>query len=216
MADFGAAASGAVSGATTGFALGGTWGAAAGGLVGAAGGLFGAGRKKKKRSTFDKKQKQINDQQQQGILGQGPLADLYNYNPDEANKVFDQISARPAQRNFAENTVPTITGAFRNQGLQNSSYVGDALSKAGRDVQEKLDALRTQALYNEKGNANTSKRNAIENIQNRQNFAYDTGAKQGGFDINSILSSVTPAAADKLKGYFGKYSTPTAATPPIR
>jgi hypothetical protein len=222
MADFGGAASGAASGALAGSAFG-PWGAAAGGVIGGVAGLFG-NKKKKKLSSFDKRQKKLNEQQHNAILGEGPLADLYNYNPEAANDVFNKNTARPAQRNFAETTVPTITGAFRSNGLQNSSYVGDALSKAGRDVQENLDALRAQYLYGEQNNAREAKRTAVENLQNRSTFAYNqaAGTGGGGFDINKILGSITPEMTDKLRDYFKKNPaaagsvTPNATTPPIR
>lgn len=202
MANYGGAASGALSGAAAGSVFG-PIGSGIGGLIGGITGLFGGNkRKKKKLSSFDKNQQRLNDQQYQGILGKGPLSDLYNYDSESANAVFDQIQARPAQRNFAENTVPTLTGAFRNQGLQNSSYLGDSLSKAGRDVQENLDALRSQYLYNEQKDARGAKRNAVENLQNRNTFAYDAGQKP--FDISSILNSINPESINQLKGLFSK------------
>lgn len=202
MANYGGAASGALSGAAAGSVFG-PIGSGIGGLIGGITGLFGGNKKKKKKlSSFDKNQQRLNDQQYQGILGKGPLSDLYNYDSESANAVFDQIQARPAQRNFAENTVPTLTGAFRNQGLQNSSYLGDSLSKAGRDVQENLDALRSQYLYNEQKDARGAKRNAVENLQNRNTFAYDAGQKP--FDIASVIDSISPEQVDKLKGYFSK------------
>lgn len=206
MADWGATAGGALSGASTGTAIGGPIGGVVGGLVGGISNFLGSKKKKKakKRSTLDKNQKRINEQQSQGILGEGPLADLYNYNPEEANAVFDQTIGRKAQRQFGESTVPKITGAFRNEGLQNSSYTGQALSNAGRDVQENLDALRTDYLYKEKNNAKNNKINAIENFQNRTNFDYDTAAQGGGFDISSILDSITPAQTKSLSDFFSK------------
>ena len=214
MANFTSGASGALGGAATGASLGsvipgiGTAiGAGVGGLFGGIAGLFGNRKKKKKISTFDKRQKQLNEQQHQAVLGQGPLADLYNYDPEAANALFDQITARPAQRNFAEKTVPTITGQFRSGGLQNSSYVGDALSKAGRDVQENLDALRSQALYGQQSDARSAKRAAIDNLQNRTTFDYDIGEKP--FNISSILNSITPEMKKEFKDYFSKQSTPT-------
>jgi len=197
------AGSGALGGAGTGFAIGGPIGAGIGGLVGGLAGLFGGGRKKKKKiSTLDKRQQQINESQYQALLGEGPLADLYNYDPKGANEVFNQITARPAQRNFRESTVPGITGAFRKQGLMESSYVGDALSKAGRDVQENLDALRAQALYGEKQGAQNARRNAVENFQNRQTFAYEKPAPGSNFDIGQVLSGITPDMISGLQGLF--------------
>lgn len=206
MANYGGAASGALSGATTGGTIGGPIGAVAGGLLGGVSGLFGGGKKKKKKvSTLDKRQKQLNEQQHQSILGEGPLADLYNYNPEEANKVFNENVANPAYRKFEEELAPKVTGQFRKNGLMNSSYAGDALSKLARDVQENLNSERSKYLYGEQKGATEAKRNAIESLQNRQTFAYDKSAPEGGgFDIDSILKSLPTEAVTGLTDYFKK------------
>lgn len=205
--DWGNIAQGGISGASTGGAIGGPIGAAAGGLVGSVAGLFGGGKKKKKISTLDKRQKRLNEIQHQSILGEGPLADLYNYSPEKANAVFDQNVANPAYRNFKEKLAPEITGQFRSNGLMDSSYAGDALSRLGRDVQENLNAKRSEYLYGQENNAKVAKRSAIDTLQNRQTFAYDTAAP-GGFDINSILKSIPPEAISGLAEYFKKNPTP--------
>ena len=210
MANYTGAATGALGGASTGATLGsvvpgiGTAiGAGVGGLVGGIAGLFGGRKKKKRISSFDKRQKELNKQQNQSILGKGPLADLYNYDPEAANAVFDKNIANPAYRKFKEDLAPQITGQFRSQGLMNSSYAGDALSKAARDIQESLDAKRTGFLYGEQQDARNAKRGAVENLQNRQTFAYDKNASPSrGFDINQILGSITPGMTDQLSSYF--------------
>jgi hypothetical protein len=210
-ANWGGGLSGASSGASAGASIGsiipgvGTAiGGAVGGLAGGLAGLFGSKKKKKRKkvSTLDKRQQALNEQQYESLLGKGPLADLYNYDPQGANDVFEQIHSRPALREWQEKTIPGITGAFRKEGLQNSSYVGDALAKSGRDVQEQLNALRTQYLYGEQENARSAKRNAVENLQNRSTFAYDNSSTEKPFDIGSFLSTVTPEAVNKFKGMF--------------
>lgn len=215
--DFTGGATGAISGASTGASIGGPWGAAIGGAVGGVAGLFGGPKKKKRKklSTLDKRQQQLNDQQHDSILGKGPLADLYNYDPEQANAVFDKTRANPAYRGFKENIIPSITGQFRSQGLMQSSYAGDALSKAGRDVQESLDAQRAQYLYGEQENARSAKRNAVENLQNRQTFAYDTAAPSGGggFDISKVLGSITPEMISGVNNFFSKPSAGAAPKP---
>lgn len=205
-ADFTSGATGAISGASTGAMLGGPLGAAAGGLIGGVAGLFGGGKKKKKkRSTLDKKQQALNDNQHSAILGEGPLADLYNYDPEAANNVFDKTIANPAYRKYKENLAPQITGQFRSQGLMNSSYAGDALAKTARDIQENLDAQRSKYLYGEQQDARNAKRQGVENLQNRQTFAYDTAAPtNGGFNINTILDSISPEMISGVKDYFNK------------
>jgi hypothetical protein len=211
MADWTGGATGALGGASTGASIGsvipgvGTAiGAGVGGLIGGVAGLFGGNKKKKKKvSSLDKKQQALNDKQHQAILGKGPLADLYNYDPEAANKVFDQNIANPAYRKFQEDVIPGITGQFRSQGLMNSSYAGDAISKLARDIQENLNSQRTQYLYGEQQDARTAKRNAVEGLQNRQTFAYDKAAQNdGGFDINRVLSSITPDMINQAKNYF--------------
>ena len=198
--DWGAGASGAASGAITGATIGsvipgvGTAvGAGVGGVIGGGAGLFGVGRKKKKKlSAYDKKQKKLYDLEHQAILGEGPLADLYNYDPEMANEVFDKTIARKAYRDLEEKSIPAVTGQFRSQGLMQSSYAGDAIAKLARDVQEGLDAQRTQYLYGEQKDSRQAKRQAVENIQGRSTFAYDKAGQGGGFDIDSILSKLTP------------------------
>lgn len=216
-ANYGGALSGAASGASTGATIGsiipgvGTAvGGAVGGLFGGIAGLFGKKKKKKKTlSTLDKRQQQLNEQQHQSILGKGPLADLYNYDPKAANEVFEKTIANPAYRQFKEELAPQITGQFRSQGLQSSSYAGDALAKAGRDIQEKLDAERSKYLYGEQEGAKSAKRQAIENLQNRTTFDYQPNRQQsssGGIDIDSILKSFGPDAIGQLKDAVLKYA----------
>ena len=217
--DWGGAASGAASGAITGASLGGPPGALFGGVIGGVAGLFSGKNKKKKRSTMDKRQQKLNKEQFQGLHGEGPFADLYNYDPEKANDVFDKTVANPAYRKYKEELAPGITGQFRSNGLQTSSYAGDALSKVARDIQENLDAQRSKYLYGQEQDVKNRKSNAIENQQNRTNFDYDT-APEGGFDIDSILSSITPEMVDQTKNYFNKkqgvqaQSTGVAGTSP--
>ncbi len=206
-ADWTSGASGALSGASTGLAIGGPAGGVIGGLFGGVAGLFGGGKKKKKKiSTLDKKQQKLNDTQYEGILnGEGPLADLYNYDPEAANAVFDKNIANPAYRKFKEDLAPKVTGEFRSNGLMNSSYAGDALSKVARDIQESLDAKRSEYLYGEQKDARNAKRDAVENFQNRETFAIDTANQGGGgFDISKVLDSLSPEMIDQFKGYFSK------------
>jgi hypothetical protein len=205
MANLSGAAGGAVSGATFGGSIGGPLGAGLGGLVGGVAGLFGSKKKRKKYSSLDKRQQHINETQYNAILGQGPLADMYNYNPDQTNEYFNKTVANPAYQQFNENIVPSITGQFRSQGLMNSSYAGDALSRAGRDVQTGLDAERARMQYGSQQAARSAKQNAVENIQNRQNFAYGQNTEGSGFNIDQILSTITPEARNSLIDYFKNY-----------
>ena len=208
--DAGAGVSGAVSGAATGSTFG-PAGAVFGGIVGGVTGLFGSKKKKKKKpkqiSTLDPQQQALYGDYVNSIRGEGPFSDLYNYDAEGANQNFDKNVSRPAYRNFSENVIPGITGQYRSQNLMNSSYSGEALSRAGRDVQENLDAQRSNMQFQGQQNAQTSKQNAINGVLNMQTFANQRPEAQKSSSIDQILGKVAPQAgewfADYLKGSGG-------------
>jgi len=77
----------------------------------------------------------------------------------------------------------------------NSSYSGEALSRAGRDVQENLDGLRSQNIFQGQQQANQNKTNGINSVLNTQTFAYmQPGEQPAGSVIDQILGSIGPAA----------------------
>lgn len=204
MADWGSAATNALGGASVGFGIGGPIGGVAGGLIGGISSLFGNKKKKKKTiSAFDPRQQQLNQYQFDSILGKGPLADLYNYDPEAANKVFDLNVARPAYRDLQEKAIPSVTGQFRSHGLMQSSYAGDAVGRLVRDTQENLDAKRAEYQYGEQRGARDAKRNAVENYQNRNTFAYESGEKP--FDIGAIINSLSPSNIQQFKDVLAKF-----------
>lgn len=211
MVNFTDAITGGLGGYLAGNKMGGPIGGLAGGLIGGLGGLFGSKKKKKKKlSTFDKQQQRLNRLQHQGILGQGPLADMYKFDQEQANQVFNQNVADPTYRKFQEDVIPSITGQFRNQGMMQSSYAGDAMGRLARDVQQGLDAQRANYMYNQQNDMNRNRMNAIENIQGRTTFDYDTSApSSGGFNINRILQSVTPDMIDDARNYFSRFNRGT-------
>jgi len=206
--DIAQGAAGAASGAATGFAIGGP----VGGVIGGAIGLF-SGRKKKakKISTLDKNQKQLYQQKMDALYGKGPLAGLYNFDSEAANKNFDATVARPAYRQFTENVIPGITGQYRKGNLMNSSYSAEALSRAGRDVQENLDAQRSNMQFLGSQAALERKGNSIDNLLNMQTFAYN---QPGTSSIDNILNSVAEAGGKYVSNYLdSKQSTPKVAEP---
>jgi hypothetical protein len=130
-------------------------------------------KKPKKRSTLDKKQKKLRNQYIEGLHGKGEFADLFNFDPKKASALFQESFAAPAYQNYKENIVPGITGSFRAGNLQNSSYLGNALSKAGTDVQKNLDAQLAQMLYQGQQQSIDRRLTGINNIMNQQTFAYE-------------------------------------------
>jgi len=194
--DTGGALAGGASGASIGAAFGAP-GAAIGGL---AGGLLGAfGRKKKKKpkpiSTLDKTQQGLYNKYAQGLQGKGQFADLFNFNPDQAKDVFNKNFAQPAYQQFQEEVVPGITGQFRGGNLQNSSYLGGALSKAGTDVQKNLDAQLANMLYQGQNDSVERRINGINNLLNMQTFAYKQPQSSGGDQAFSALTNIGGKAA---------------------
>lgn len=202
--DYGAAASGALTGAGVGSAIfpgvGTAIGAGIGGLVG----LFGSKKKKKKKpkqiSTLDPKQQTLYDEDVKSLYGNGQFSNLYNFDADAANKNFDQMYSRPAYRNFEENVVPKITGQYRSGNLENSSYSAEALSKAGRDVQENLDAHRGNMIYQGSQAAQDRKFQAIDRTLGRQTFAYEQ-PQESRNGVDQILNSLGPEASKWFADY---------------
>jgi hypothetical protein len=200
--DAGSAVSGAAAGAKVG-SVGGPWGSLAGGVIGGALGLLSSKKKKKRKpkSTLDKRQQQLNEAQHDSIFSKGPLADLYNYDPEAANDVFDKTRVNKAYRDLNERAIPSVTGQFRNQGLMRSSYAGDAIGRLTRDVQENLDAERSKYLYAEQSDARNAKRNAVENLQNRNTQAQDLRPRSKS-TMDQLMSSFTPENIESVKNLF--------------
>lgn len=200
----GGAASGALTGAYVGSQFG-TVGTIAGGAIGGITGLFGGGGKKKKKpkkiSRLDPYQEEIYGRYRQSLEGQGPYAGLYDFDEEGANKVFDETIARYANRNFEEKTAPTITGAYRQSNLMNSSYSADALSKAGRDVNESLNAQRAKYIYKGQQEAREAKRDAIRDILDRQTFDYEKPEEEEPGMFDSIIGGLGKDAGDWLSTY---------------
>ena len=205
--DLGSATSGAIGGGQVGSVFG-PWGTAIGaGIGGISGGLFGGKKKKRKPkqiSTLDPQQQELYGQQMSALRGEGgPLAGLYNFDTQGANQNFDQNVSRPAYRNFQENIIPGITGQFRGANLQNSSYAGEALGRAGRNVQEGLDAQRSNMIFNGQQNANQNRINGIENSLNRQTFAYQRPQERSPNQFDQVLGKLAPNAGDWFADYWG-------------
>ncbi len=214
--DASSAASGALSGAATGFAIGGPWGAAAGGLIGGAAGLFGSKKKKRKKiSTLDPQQQALYNDYVKSIRGEGPFSDMFNYDVEGANANFEKNVSRPAYRQYRENVIPSITGQFRNNNIGNSSYTGEALARTGRDVQENLDAQRSNMIFQGQQQANQNRLAGMNTILGTKTFDYQ---EPGGNSIDNILNQVGPEAGKYVFNYLAyqrKASTTAApaATP---
>lgn len=203
MPNWGGAAGGAVTGAQLGSGFG-PPGAAIGGVLGGIAGLFGSKKKRpKKRSTFDKEQQGLYQDYVSAIRGKGPFSNLYQYDANQANNVFDQNVARPAYRGFQENIIPQITGQFRSNNLMNSSYAGEALARRGRDVQENLDALRAAQQFEGQQAAQNRQQQGIQNILGMTTFDYDPSNQQPN-SIDRILNGLAPVAGQTFGNFLNK------------
>jgi len=213
--DWGQAATGAVSGAATGSAFG-PIGTAGGAIIGGVSSLFGSKKKKKKKpkpiSTLDPQQQKLYGTTMDALRGEGPMADMYNFDAEGYNNVFDQTVGRPAYRNFQENIIPGITGQYRKNNLMNSSYSGEALSRAGRDVQENLDAQRSANVFQGQQQANTNRINGINNMLNLQTFAYEQPGAEKKSGIDQILGSIAPQAGEWFADYLSSKRSGMAGT----
>lgn len=203
------AASGATSGALTGFALGGPAGAVGGGIVGGALGLFGSKKKKKpkKVSTLDPQQQALYNDYIKGIRGEGgQFNDLYNFDSEGYNNVFNESVAKPAYRNFEENIIPRITGQFTQGNIGNSSYTGEALSRAGRDVQEQLDALRNQNVFQGQQQQQQNRQAGVRDILGMQTFAHTAPGPQQPGAFDQVLGKLGGIGTDWLSNTLQDYS----------
>lgn len=211
--DWGNVGSGAAGGAAIGTSFLPGWGTAIGAGVGGVLGLFGKKKKKKKPkqiSTLDPQQQELYGNQMAALRGEGPMAGLYNFDAEGYNNVFDQTVGRPAYRNFQENVIPNITGQFRGNNLMNSSYAGQSLSRAGRDVQENLDAQRSANIFQGQQQANQNKINASQNLLGLQTQAYQRPEEGKPSTIDQILNSVGSAGGEWLADYVKNMGKPTA------
>lgn len=181
------------SNAVKGFAVGGP----VGGVVGAATGFF--SKKKRKKGHLEKRQKKLNKEQYAAFHGEGPLADLYSYDPEKANEVFDKTIGSKAYRDLNEKAIPSVTGQFRSQGLMQSSYAGDAVAKLARDVQESLDAQRSKYLYDTEQASKQAKREGIESYQNRS-APVKKGASKSGWGAGIDMNAIADFAVNNLPG----------------
>lgn len=202
--DWGSGASGAATGAAIGSAIPGI-GTAVGALGGGLLGLFGSKKKKPKKpkiyNTLDPQAQELYNDYVASIRGQGSMSGMFNYDPEAANINFDRNVSRPAYRNFQENVIPSITGQFRSGGIGNSTYTGEALSRHGRDIQESLNAARTNMHYQGMQQANQNKLNAINTALNTQTFAYGKPEARTPNGVDQILSALAPVAGNWFADY---------------
>ncbi len=216
---------GALSGATSGGALGSiipglgsAIGAGVGGLVGGIGGLFGKKnkmKKPKKMSTFDPKQQALYKQFISGLSGKGQFSNLYDFDSAGYNDVFDQTVSRPANRNFQENIIPQITGQFRTGNIMNSSYTGNALAREGRNVQENLDALRSQNVFQGQQQAQQNKLGGLQQALGMTTFDYSQPSPRTPSVIDQILGTTGPAAGQWFADFLNKKNTASPSVPTI-
>lgn len=202
---------GAGTGAVYGAQFGGPVGAAIGGVGGGLLGLFGGGRKKpQKISTMDPTQQGLYQDYANALKGKGgPLADIFaQFDPEQIRQLFQQSYAEPAYQNFQENIVPSITGQFRGNNLQNSSYLGGALSKSGTDVQKGLDSNLAELLYNAQQATVNRRQRGVQDILGSNTFDYK---KKERSLVDELLSGLAGGAGNLVanNSLFGGNSRPT-------
>lgn len=171
----GGAAGGALSGAAIGSAvpgIGTAIGALGGGIAGLFSSGFGGAKKPKKLSSLDPEQQKLLKEYVQGLRGTGEFKDLFGFDPDQTTDNFNQMYAQPAYQQFNEEVVPGITGAFRGKNLQNSSYLGGALAKAGTNVQTNLNAQLAQMLQSAQQGSIDRRLGSLRDLLGMQTFAY--------------------------------------------
>lgn len=146
------------------------------------------GLEPQKISSMDPRQEEIFGQLASALQGQGgPFSDLFNFDPQQTRDYFTDQYAQPAYQQFQEEVIPGITGQFRGQNLQNSSYLGGALGKAGSDVQSNLNSQLSRMLMEAQQGALGRKQAGLGNILGQQTFAYRDSP------LMSLLQSLGPS-----------------------
>lgn len=150
-----------------------------------------------KMDTMNPQQKEIFSALASALQGGGgPLGDVFGFDPQQVTDVFQQGVAQPAYQQFQEEVVPGITGQFRGQNLQKSSYLGGALGKAGTDVQKNLDAQLSSMIYNAQQQALGRKQKGVSDLLNTQTFAYSQSP------LMSLLNQIAGGVGKKVGGIF--------------
>ena len=213
--DFFSGLGGAGTGALYGASAGGPIGAIVGGGIGALGGFFSGDKSQKKISTFDPHQKQLFEQSTQALQGNGgPLADIYGqFDPQMMRDYYEKSYSQPQYQEFRQNIVPGITGAFRGQNLQNSSYLGGALSSAGTSVQNDLNAQMAKMLYEGQQSSLNRRSNALQSILSMQTHVNE---RPGPSIFDNLLNSLSSNAGGFLADMANNRKSPgiVESTPP--
>lgn len=144
------------------------------GIGGLGAGMFASkGGGQNKVSSLDPTQKKLYEQYADALSGGGgPLSDIFGFDPESIREQYTQQYAEPAYQQFQEEVIPGITGQFRGQNLQNSSYLGGALGKAGTDVQRNLNSQLSKMLYDAEQQSLQRKQTGLDQLLNMQTFAY--------------------------------------------
>lgn len=195
----GGAGTGAIYGAQFGGPIGGAIGAGIGGLAG----LFNKKKKPKQLSTFDPQQQELYKNYMTALQGGGgPLGDIFGqFDPEQIRKLYTQQYAQPAYQQFNQEVVPGITGQFRGGNLQNSSYLGGALAKAGSDVQNNLNGNLGQMLYQAQQAQINRRQQGIGSMLGQSTFGYQQ-PQSSVFD--NLLSGLSTGASDLLAQRFNR------------
>lgn len=154
--------------------------------------LFGGKDKIKQVSTQTPDQQQLMQLILEGLTsGEGPLGELFSFNPEE----FDKGVTQPALKNFQENILPQLQEKYiaGNQSL--GSGMRNAELKAGTDLQSKLAELMYQAKQGQQQN----KLSGINQVLGNKGF--ENVYKQGK---TGVLPSFLQGAGQGIGQSFGQ------------
>lgn len=150
-------------------------------------------------SSLDPTQQGLYGQYAQGLSGQGgQFGDLFDFDPSKVRQQYQEQYADPAMQQFQEQTVPGITGSFRGQNLQDSSYLGGALGQAGTNVQKDLNAQLSRMLQGAEQGAMQRKQGGLNQLLGMQTFAYQQSPLMQL--LNSLAGGAGKAAGSAMFG----------------
>lgn len=138
-------------------------------------------RGQSQETKIQRKQRKLIDKMLSSLEGNGPYADLYNFDENTYQKSF----VEPALAQYRNQIAPQIQQQFIAGGQQRGTGLDDQLLRAGID----LDAMLNQYMFQAQEGAQNRKQNALSGI---------LGAGSGGTSGQSVGQAAQQGAAGYL------------------
>lgn len=181
-------------------------------LIAAAGSIGGGllGSKGPKETAIEKQQRKAIDAILEGLQGSGPYASFFQADQD----AFQKSIVDPARGRFEREIVPGITRAFAAQGVERGSGIENYLTRAGVDLNDRINAQYldfTQGAQNRGLTALMNALGASPGFRDQGQRGAFPQALQGYLTSGAFQDSIGNIL-DAFTGGGGKVAAPTGAS----